>query len=66
MRIGRLHIQIEKNYTIREDMTHICVEFIPGITFRYLKANFGKELNLYMYWLLWVLSITYHKRNESR
>ena len=66
MRIGKLHFRIEKNYAIREDMTHVGVEFIPCLTFRYLKAKFGKELNLYVSWLLWVFSITYHKANEGR
>lgn len=66
MRIGNLHIEIEKNYASRKDFRYFCIEFIPGIAFRYVKANFGKEYNLYMSWFLWVLSITYQKRNESR
>ncbi len=64
LRIKNFFVDIEKSCTVKEDLTYAYIEIIPNVAFRYVKAKFGKEINLYVSWLIWAFSITYNKKNN--
>ena len=58
MKHPKIKLNIENICTRRKDLIVFILEFIPSITFRYVKGKFGTEFNLYISWLIWSFSIT--------
>ena len=55
--------KIEKNYHSDKKVAFYLFELIPGIAFRYIRGEFGREVNMYVSWLFWTMSITLSFKN---
>jgi hypothetical protein len=65
MKAPQFSIEIEREIHKGKDYHVFFLWLIPSISFRYIKACFGKEANIYLSWLIWTISITLHWRNEK-
>ena len=62
----RVIFNIEKNYRMNNDLTFVLCELIPGISIRYIRGGFGREVNMYVSWLFWEMSITLSFKNTRK
>lgn len=58
MNTPKLYLKVEKNTFKSNTVYSFFVEFIPSVAFRYVRGGFGKEVNLYLSWILWTFSVT--------
>lgn len=65
MKAPQFSIEIGREIRKGGDYYIFLIGLIPSISFRYIKARFGKEANLYLSWLIWTISITLYWRNEK-
>ena len=63
MNTPKLYLKVEKNTFKSNTVCFFLIELIPSAVFRYARGGFGKEVNLYLSWILWTFSVTYQKRN---
>ena len=64
MNTPKLYLKVEKNTFKSNTAYSLLVELIPSVAFRYVRCGFGKEMNLYLSWILWTFSVTLSWRGE--
>lgn len=65
MNTPKPYLKVEKNTFKSNTVYSFLVEFIPSVAFRYVRGGFGKEVNLYLSWILWTFSVTLSWRGEE-
>lgn len=60
MRHEIIKFKVENVCVKRDNLAVFILEVIPAITFRYVKGDFGMEINLYISWLVWSFSVIWH------